>query len=85
MEKAMSEIDEDTQMELARLRAENEALKAKQSGQLRLQVSQKGAVSLYRIRRFPITFYAGEWETVLSMANEVQAFIKEHESELKRR
>jgi hypothetical protein len=84
-EATMSEIDAETQNELERLRAENEALKAKQSRQLRLQVSQKGAVSLYGIRRFPITFYAEEWEIVLGMANEVQSFIKEHEGELKRR
>ena len=81
----MSENDAGTQNELERLRAENEALKAKQSRELRLQVSQKGAVSLYGIRRFPITFYADEWDIVLGMANEVQAFIKENEGELKRR
>jgi hypothetical protein len=81
----LSEIDDDTQSELERLRAENEALKAKQSKQLRLQVSQKGAVSLYGIRRFPITFYAEEWDIVLGMADEVKAFIKENGSELKRR
>jgi hypothetical protein len=84
-EATMSEIDSETQNELERLRAENEALKAKQTRQLRLQVSQKGAVSLYGIRRFPITFYAEEWEIVLGMANEVHSFIKEHEGELKRR
>jgi hypothetical protein len=85
METSMSEIDEETQDELTRLRAENEALKAKQTRQLRLQVSQKGAVSLYGIRRFPITFYAEEWDTILGMSDEVRQFIKENESELKRR
>jgi hypothetical protein len=84
-ETTMSEIDAETQNELERLRAENEALKAKQTRQLRLQVSQKGAVSLYGIRRFPITFYAEEWDTVLGMADEVRSFIQENESELKRR
>jgi hypothetical protein len=52
---------------------------------MRLQVSQKGAVSLYGIRRFPITFYADEWDTVLGMADEVRAFISQHETELKRK
>ena len=32
---------------------------------IRLQVSVKGALSLYGIRRFPVTFYADEWETIL--------------------
>ena len=81
----MSETDEQMKAELERLRAENEALKAKPTRETRLQVSQKGAVSLYGIRRFPITFYAGEWDIILGMTNEIQTFIKEHEGELTRR
>ena len=46
-------MDQDElEAEVARLRAENEALKENKNG-LRLQVSAKGAVSLYGIRRFP--------------------------------
>ena len=48
-------------------------------------MSQKGAVSLYGVRRFPITFYADEWDTVLGMADQIQSFIRQHEDELKRR
>ena len=81
----MSETNEEMQAELERLRAENEGLKAKKTQEMRLQVSQKGAVSLYGIRRFPITFYADEWDTVLGMADEVRAFISKHETELKRK
>ncbi len=81
----MTETNEQMQAELERLRAENEGLKAKRSQEMRLQVSQKGAVSLYGIRRFPITFYAGEWDTILGMADEVRTFISQHEGELKRK
>jgi len=81
----MAESDEEMRAELERLRAENEGLKARQRRETRLQVSQKGALSLYGIRRFPITFYADEWETVLGMADEVRAFIAEHQNELKRK
>ena len=77
--------DEDLQAELDRLRAENEALKSKEPRGLRLQVSQKKGVSLYGIRRFPVTFYADEWEKILGMSDEVRDFIREHESELKRK
>lgn len=77
--------DEDLQAEVARLRAENEALKAKSPRERRLQVSQKGGVSLYGIRRFPVTFYIDEWETILGMADDIRAFIRENESSLKRK
>ena len=81
----MAETNEEMQAELERLRAENEGLKAKRTQETRLQVSQKGAVSLYGIRRFPITFYADEWDIVLGMADEVRTFITQHETELKRK
>jgi hypothetical protein len=65
--------------------AENDALKTKRSREMRLQVSQKGAVSLYGIRRFPITFYADEWDIVLGMGDQIRSFIKENEGALKRK
>jgi len=81
----MAEQDEDMRAELERLRAENEALKQKGARDLRLQVSQKGAVSLYGIRRFPVTFYADEWDQILGQGDDIRAFIREHASELKRK
>jgi hypothetical protein len=81
----MAEANEEMQAELERLRAENEGLKARKTQERRLQVSQKGAVSLYGIRRFPITFYADEWDIILGMADEVRTFISQHDSELKRK
>ncbi len=81
----MAENDEDLRGEVERLRAENDALKEKKSRETRLQVSQKGAVSLYGIRRFPITFYADEWDIVLGMGDQIRSFIKENEGALKRK
>jgi hypothetical protein len=77
--------DEDLRAEVERLRAENEALKSGDSRGLRLQVSAKKGVSLYGIRRFPVTFYADEWEKILGQADEIRAFIREHGAELKRK
>jgi hypothetical protein len=41
--------------ELERLLAENARLKSKDAGGLSLKVSEKGAVSLYGMGRFPVT------------------------------
>ncbi|MEZ4334800.1 MAG: hypothetical protein R3F35_23830 [Myxococcota bacterium] len=79
----MAEQDEDLRRELERLRAENEALKSRDRRGLRLQVSEKGGVSLYGIRRFPITFYKEEWERILGMTDEIRSFMDEHARELK--
>jgi hypothetical protein len=75
---------ENLESEVARLRAENEALKARtqhRGGQLR--VSDKGGVSVYGLGRFPVTLYKEQWLRLLDMAEEVRAFIKENEGQLK--
>jgi len=69
--------------ELERLKAENAALKAgKAKVGLKLQVSEKRAVCLLGLRRFPITFYKAEWETILGIADQIKAFIAAHDHEL---
>lgn len=76
----------DVQAELARLRAENEALKARKAGAavpLTFKVSAKGAVSVYGLGRFPVTLYQEQWARLLDVANDLRAFIKEHAAELK--
>jgi len=45
--------DEDLKAELERLRNENAALKKGASSSIRLKVSEKGAVSIYGMGRFP--------------------------------
>ncbi len=81
----MGESDDDLKREIERLRAENAALKERGSKNLRLQVSAKGGVSLYGVRRFPVTFYLEEWEKILGMANEIRTFIGDNEGKLKRK
>jgi hypothetical protein len=71
------------QSELERLRAENAQLKNKDKGGITLKVSEKGAVSLYGMGRFPVTLYKEQWLRVLASAPEIEAFIHENESRLK--
>ena len=75
--------DEVLRAEVERLRAENAALKARAARQISLKVSEKGGVSVYGLGRFPITLYKDQWVKLLDMADDIRAFIKEHEAELK--
>ena len=75
--------DDDVQTELERLRAENAALKARGPRGVSLKVSEKGGVSVYGLGRFPVTLYKEQWARLLDMADEIRAFIKAHDSELK--
>jgi hypothetical protein len=76
-------MDEHERAELERLRAENDRLKRTQSRGISLKVSEKGGVSVYGMGRFPVTLYKEQWTKLLDMAEEIRAFIRDHESELK--
>ncbi len=54
-------------------------------GQLYCRVSAKGAVSVYGLQRMPVTLYLEQWERLLDFSDELRKFIKEHDSELKRK
>lgn len=81
----MAASDRELKQEVERLRAENDALRSESRRALRLKVSERGGVSLYGIRRFPITFYVEEWQRILAMADEIRAFLERHEAELKKK
>lgn len=71
--------------ELERLKAENEALKARGSKGVSMKVSEKGGVSVYGLGRFPVTLYQEQWLKLLDLAEDIRAFIREHESALKKK
>jgi len=75
--------DEEMKAELERLRKENAALKKGASSGLRLKVSEKGAVSVYGLGRFPVTLYKEQWLKLLDMSDDVRAFIAANEAQLK--
>ena len=76
--------EEELKAEVERLRAENERLK-RPRGQLSLKVSEKGALSVYGLGRFPVTLYREQWEKLLGMAEDICKFILENEHRLKKK
>lgn len=78
-------MSEDMKTELERLRAENEALKNKKNnrGTLSMKVSEKGALSVYGMGRFPVTLYKEQWLKLLGISDEIKKFIQENDSALK--
>lgn len=48
-----------------------------------LKVSEKGAVQINNIRRFPITLYKKEIVTIFTMESEIKKFIHENDKILK--
>lgn len=79
-------MSDDMKAELEKLRAENEALKSQKSGArgtLSMKVSEKGALSVYGMGRFPVTLYKEQWLKLLGIADEIKKFIAENDDRLK--
>ncbi len=78
-------MSDDMQKELERLRAENAALKIQKpsKGVLSMKVSEKGALSVYGMGRFPVTLYKEQWLKLLAIADEIKDFIDQNDAGLK--
>ena len=75
--------EEEMKAELEKLRAENDQLKTKSVRGLSLKVSEKGALSLYGVGRFPVTLYKEQWTKVLGMKDEIEKFLHDNSHLLK--
>jgi len=76
-------VADDLQAELERLRAENERLKKSGPSKHALKVSEKGALSVYGMGRFPVTLYKEQWLRLLAMADDIKSFIEANNETLK--
>ena len=75
--------DDAMREELERLRAENAALKKTSAKGISMKVSEKGGLSIYGLGRFPITLYKEQWTKLLDMADDIRAFLKANDAQLK--
>jgi hypothetical protein len=77
-------MSDELKAEIERLRAENELLKRpQQRGQLSMKISEKGALSIYGMGRFPVTLYKEQWLKLLGIADEIKSFIENNADRLK--
>jgi hypothetical protein len=75
--------DEDVKTELERLRLENARLKGQQVKGVSMKVSEKGALSVYGLGRFPVTLYKEQWVRLLAVADDIRTFLKDNDAALK--
>lgn len=79
--KKNAEMD-DLMAELELLREQNALLKSKSAKPTGLKVSEKGAISVYGLGRFPVTLYKSQMLKFLDMAETIREFIKDNEADL---
>jgi len=79
--------EDEIRRELERLQAENERLKQQRTkaGGVSFRVSEKGAVSVYGLGRFPVTLYQEQWDKLLGHVEELRQFIEENRARLKKK
>jgi small-conductance mechanosensitive channel len=83
----MSKKNETAAEKIKRLEAEI-AAKDKQieeeqkKNSVTIKVSNKGAVQVNGLRRFPVVFYADEWAKIFDLQERVEQFIDANESQL---
>lgn len=80
-----SEVEAELMGQIAGLTEDKAALQKQVDSPkaISLKVSEKGALSLYGMGRFPVTLYKEQWLTVLNKAEEIKAFITANDSKLK--
>ena len=67
----------------ARLSELEKQVSNKRSGNLEFRVSEKGAVSVYGLGRFPVTLYYEQWTRLLDRTDDLRTFLEENKSRLK--
>ena len=69
------------QEQIATLKAELKEKKKNTPRALSMKVSQKGALSVYGLGRFPVTLYPGQMARLLSIKEEIETFIEDNKAD----
>jgi hypothetical protein len=79
-------MPEPTKEELmARIAQLEEQVSGRRGGSLQFKVSEKGAVSVYGLGRFPTTLYYEQWHRLLDSADALRTFLEENKGKVKLR
>ncbi len=76
----MAENEEQLRARIAEL---EQQLSGRRAGNLEFKVSEKGAVSVYGLGRFPVTLYYEQWKRLLEAAERLNDFLNENKGRLK--
>src|SRR5258707_4888834 len=68
--------------QIAKLEAENAKLKQAGHAKLTLKIGEKGALSVYGMGRFPVTLYRSQWERLIGIVPQIEAFIEANKDKL---
>ena len=68
--------------QLAALQAENAKLREAKNARLSFKVSEKGALSVYGLGRFPVSLYVGQWRRLFEVLDQLKAFIEANKDKL---
>jgi hypothetical protein len=60
-----------------------EKVKGRAKGSMEFRVSEKGAVSVYGLGRFPVTLYYEQWVRLLDQVDALKEFLESNKSRLK--
>jgi hypothetical protein len=75
--------EHDIKAENEKVNAEIESLKSRRNVATSMKVSEKGALSVYGLGRFPVTLYQEQWTKLLAMSDQIKEFIVENKDKLK--
>ncbi len=78
-------------MTMAQMQARLDALEARNAeleeavtkrSTITLQVSQKGALSVYGLGRFPVTLYKGQWKRLIEVIPDIESYMVKNDAKL---
>lgn len=73
----MSDSTKTLQEQLEALKAENEALKARNALDIRI-AEKTGGISVYGLQRFPVTLKPNQWDRIVAAVDQLKTFVDEN-------